>query len=720
MKTEKNYDFAGYVTKNNIQCSDGVVIQQNAFAKNNGTKVPLVWNHKYDSASNVIGHILLHNNSEGVYGYGYLNDTEHGRDAKELIKHGDIWAMSIGAHRIQKSGNIVTHGEIYEVSLVLKGANKGALIEHRMMHSALDGEDTIDESKAIIYTGLEDAILQHSDKEGETNMNETVGDAIGSLNDDQVEVVVKGLDNGFEGLSAEDEEVLETLTDEQVEAIGAVIDEAVALGEEADEDDYDEDDYDDYDDDYGYDEADDDSYGSDGDDSGEGAEGGDSSVAHNAFYDNEGEFFEMKHNAFQQAEDIEFTGAVNELIHSAIESRASSLAGYLIDNGLDYEDAVSIQHGIENIDVLFPQSTLQKGVQVYNPAARNVEKIMGMFGKSPLSRIKNIYADITDDEARARGYIKGNQKLESIEKVFYRETTPHTVTRKTRIDRDDLIDIEENGIDVLAFMKETQRIKLMEEIVRAAFMGDGRPSRINGNRNPEHIDEEHVRPILTDDDLYTIKVTTPSWETAVDDVQGVYPAYQGSGEPTLFINPFDLAKIKILKDKDGHYFYNPNGGNRIPNEAAIAAYFGCKDVVPYYPLPQGTFVIGNLGDYTFGTSRGGQVATFEQFDMDFNQQKYLTETRLSGAIQAPKSFIAVTVSNPAVNTVGENALKFGTTGLKDAPGFVTDSSAEGTVPGPRYASTDTASKKAKAAASASGSGSASGTTSGGSQPKSGN
>lgn len=708
MKTEKNYDFAGYVTKNNIQCSDGVVIQQNAFAKNNGTKVPLVWNHKYDSASNVIGHILLHNNSEGVYGYGYLNDTEHGRDAKELIKHGDIWAMSIGAHRIQKSGNIVTHGEIYEVSLVLKGANKGALIEHRMMHSAIDGEDEIDESKAIIYTGLEDAILQHSDKEGESNMDKTVGDVIESLNDDQVEVVVRGLDKGFDGLSAEDEEVLETLTDEQVEAIGAVLSEASALGEDADE-------ADDETDGYEGDEGD----GSDGDDSGEASEGGESSVAHNAFYENEGEFFEMKHNAFQQVEETEFTAAVNELIHSAIESRASSLAGYLIDNGLDAEDAVSIQHGIQNIDVLFPESTLQKGVQVYNPASRNVEKIMGMFGKSPMSRIKNIYADITDDEARARGYIKGNQKLESIEKVFYRETTPHTVTRKTRIDRDDIIDIEENGIDVVAFMKETQRIKLLEELVRAAFMGDGRPSRVNGNKNPEHIDEEHVRPILTDDDLYTIKVTTPSWETAVDDVQTIYPAYQGSGEPALFINPFDLAKIKILKDKDGHYLYNATGDvNRIPSDSAIAAYFGCKEVVPYYPLPQGTFVIGNLGDYTFGTSKGGQVATFEQFDMDFNQQKYLTEVRLSGAIQAPKSFIAVTVTNPAVNTTGENALKFGTTGVKDAPGFVTDSSADGTVPGPKYASTDTASKKAAAAAS--GSGSASGTTSGGTTPKSGN
>ena len=667
----QNYDFAGYVTKNDIKCSDGVIIQQNAFKGNDGMKVPLVWNHNYNSVSNVIGHIMLHNNSEGVYGYGYLNNTEHGQDAKELISHGDLWAMSIGAHRIQKNGNFVTHGEIYEVSLVLKGANKGALIEHKLTHSD-DGNDGFDESSGIIYTGLEDTILQHKDQ-GENIMSKTVGEVLNSLNDDQTEIVLKGLKHGFDALSDEDDKVLETLTDDQVQAVSAVISEASSIedaGAEAD---------------------------GDSEDDGEGAEGGEdagegASVAHNAF--EEGEEFNMKHNAFQSnVEDYSYE--VDTLIQSAIDTRASSLAGVLVDNGLGSDEGISIKHGIQNIDVLFPETTLQKGVQVYNPVGRNVEKMLGSFGKSPMSRIKNIYADITEDEARARGYVKGNQKLESIEKVFYRETTPHTVIRKTRMDRDDIIDIEENGIDIIEFKKATQRAKLQEELVRAAFIGDGRPARLSdGTKNPEHIDPEHVRPIITDDDLYTIKVTSASWKTVVDDVQNIIPVYQGSGSPTLFINPFDLAKLKTLKTANGQYLYGGSAdANRIPTNDQIAAYFGCTDVVDYYPLPQGQFVIGNLTDYVFGTSKGGEVATFEQFDIDFNQQKYLTEVRVSGAIQTPKSFIVVGVTDVQANTAGETALKFTTTGVKDAPSFTVDSAAEGTIPGAKYASTDTGSKK---------------------------
>lgn len=664
----QNYDFAGYVTKNDIQCSDGVIIQQNAFKGNDGMKVPLVWNHNYNSISNVIGHILLHNNSEGVYGYGYLNDTEHGQDAKELINHGDLWAMSIGAHRIQKNGNFVTHGEIYEVSLVLKGANRGALIEHKLTHSD-DGSDSFDESSGIIYTGLENTILQHKDQ-GENNMSKTVGDVLDTLNEDQTEVVLQGLQNGFESLSGEDDEVLETLTDDQVHAVAAVITEAGSI-EDAEA------------------EADAELYG-EGD---EGAEG--ASVAHNIF--EEGEDYFMKHNAFQSYDQYNsfYEEDVDTLIQSAIDSRASSLAGVLIDNGIGAEQGVTLQHGIQNIDVLFPETKLQKGIQVYNPVGRNVEKMLAAFGKSPMSRIKNIYADITDDEARARGYIKGNQKLESIEKVFYRETTPHTVIRKSRMDRDDIIDIEENGIDIIQFKKATQRAKLQEELVRAAFIGDGRQARLtDGQKNPEHIDPEHVRPIVTDDDLYSIKVTSANWKSVVDDVQMTLPVYQGSGSPSLFINPFDLAKLKTLKNADGQYIYGGSvDANRIPTNDQIAAYFGCTEVVDYYPLPQGTFVIGNLADYVFGTSKGGEVATFEQFDIDFNQQKYLTEVRVSGAIQVPKAFIVVKVTDKAENTAGEEALKFKHTGLKDTPSFTVDSAKDGTKPGPKYASTDSGSKK---------------------------
>lgn len=669
----QNYDFAGYVTKNDIKCSDGVIIQQDAFKGNDGMKVPLVWNHNYNSISNVIGHMLLHNNSEGVYGYGYLNDTEHGQDAKELISHGDLWAMSIGAHRIQKNGNFVTHGEIYEVSLVLKGANRGALIEHKLTHSD-DGSDSFDESSGIIYTGLEDTILQHKDQ-GENTMSKTVGDVLDTLNEDQTEIVLKGLQHGFETLSDEDNEVLETLSDDQVHAVSTVIAEAGSIeNAEAEA------------------EADAEAYG-EGAEGSEGAGDG-ASVAHNAF--EEGEEYFMKHNAFQSYDQYNsfYADDVDTLIQTAIDTRASSLAGVLIDNGLGAEQGVTIKHGIENIDILFPETKLQKGIQVYNPVGRNVEKMLAAFSKSPMSRIKNIYADITEDEARARGYIKGNQKLESIEKVFYRETTPHTVIRKTRMDRDDIIDIEENGIDIIEFKKATQRAKLQEELVRAAFLGDGRQAIVDGHKNPEHIDPEHVRPIVTDDDLYSIKVTSANWKSVVDDVQMTLPVYQGSGSPSLFINPFDLAKLKTLKTANGSYLYGGSAdANRIPTNDQIAAYFGCTEVVDYYPLPQGTLVIGNLSDYVFGTSKGGQVATFEQFDIDFNQQKYLTEVRISGAIQTPKSFIVVTVTNKEVNTAGEEALKFKHTGLKDSPSFTVDSSKDGTKPGPKYASTDSGSKK---------------------------
>ena len=404
----------------------------------------------------------------------------------------------------------------------------------------------------------------------------------------------------------------------------------------------------------------------------------------------------MKHNAFQSYDQYNsfYEDDVDTIIQSAIDGRASSLAGVFIDNGIGAEQGVTLQHGIQNIDVLFPETKLQKGIQVYNPVGRNVEKMLAAFSKSPMSRIKNIYADITEDEARARGYIKGNQKLESIERVFYRETTPHTVIRKTRMDRDDIIDIEENGIDIIQFKKATQRAKLQEELVRAAFLGDGRKAIVNGQKNPEHIDPEHVRPIVTDDDLYTIKVTSANWKTVVDDVQTILPVYQGSGSPSLFINPFDLAKLKTLKNANGSYLYGGSAdANRIPTNDQIAAYFGCTEVVDYYPLPQGQFVIGNLSDYVFGTSKGGQVATFEQFDIDFNQQKYLTEVRVSGAIQTPKSFIVVNVTDKAENTAGPNALKFTTTGLQDSPRFTVDSAKDGTKPGPKYASTDTGSKK---------------------------
>lgn len=652
-------DFSGWVTRNDIRCSDGVIIRQDAFKNNDRTVVPLVWQHDHKSPSNILGSILLQNRDEGVYGLGFLNRTQRALDAKELLVHGDITAMSIGAKGIQKNGSDVTHGEIYEVSLVLKGANPGALIEHVLQHS-IYGEYE-DEDRGVIYTGLEDEIILHAEEiEGEDNSMNTVGDVLSTLTPEQRAVVEVMIEDGVDGLSEEGLEILETLDDDQVVAVDYLL-------TSVEEGDYDEDQSD---------SSDDEEYFED-------EEGEDLEQSDNIFGGDT-----LKKNIFVSGYDDDYLthADLDTIVGMAITSNASSLAKTLIANGLD--EGVSIEHGLTNIDILFPNTTTKRGIQVYNPNALNVEKMMSRFGKSPMSRIKNIYADITEDEARARGYIKGNQKMDSIESLFFRETTPHTIVRRTKIDRDDIIDIQENGIDVVAFLQEVQRSKFQEEIVRAAILSDGRPNRLptTGEKNPDKIDENHVRPIVKDDDLYTIKVTASSWETVVDETLPHLAAYQGSGNPSLIINPFDLAKLKTLKDKNGRYLYAPSmDNNQVPGNANIAAYFGCSEVIEYRPMPQGQFLIGNLGDYVFGASRGGQVATFEQFDLDFNQQKYLMEARLSGAIQTPKSFIFVTVTDKAV--INEDSIKFQKTGVKQHPSWLNDSTPlENQKPGAKYAS----------------------------------
>ena len=656
----KSPDFAGWVTKNDIRCADGVIIRHGAFEVNDGTTVPLVWQHDYNTPSNVIGSILLHSAQEGVYGEAFLNATQRGKDAKELVRHGDITAMSIGAKGIRKEGDDVVHGEIYEVSLVLRGANPGAVIEHVMQHSAYG--DYEDQERGVIYTGLEDSIILHSDNEG-VNNSMTIGDVLGSLTPDQLAVAEVLIEDGVDGLSQEGLEILETFSDDQVLALESVLESI-------------EDDIDSLDEDEDYQEEEDEDEPSE--------EQYEISQSYNLFGGDT-----LKHNAFVDNNDNDHLthSDLNTIVNTAVLNHASSLSKTLLANGVT--QGVSLQHGLANIDILFPNTTAQRGVQVYNPNALNVEKMMGAFGKSPMSRVKNIYADITEEEARARGYIKGNEKMDSIEKIFFRETTPHTVIRRTKIDRDDIIDIQENGIDVVAFMQETQRVKFMEEVVRAAILGDGRSTRLSdGTRNPDKIDEEHVRPIMTDDDLYTIKVTAASWATVVDDVLLQRAAYGGSGRPSLIINPFDLAKLKIIKDKNGRYLYAPStDNNQVPSDANIAAYFGCSEVIEYRAMPQGRFLIGNLGDYIFGASRGGQVATFNQFDIDFNQEKYLMEARLSGAIQAPKAFIAVTVTDAA--SVSEVSLDFNTTGVKQHPTWLNDSAKlENQKPGAKYASAE--------------------------------
>nr|DAR50788.1 MAG TPA: major capsid protein [Caudoviricetes sp.] len=642
----KKADFAGWVTKNDIRCSDGVTIRHDAFRQSNGAQVPIVWQHDYSSPSNVLGYMILQHRDEGVYGYGYLNDTDHAQDTRTLLKHGDLNAMSIGARGIRKNGNDVIHGEIYEVSLVLKGANPGAVIEHVMLHSAY-GTEEYESDRGVIYTGITQVLLhsddsdEEVDEEKEGRMSRSYEELLEGLTDEELATLVNGVvEDIAEAIDAEDEEA-----QNELEING--LDEDTDFDEEDDDSNYDSEE-DGFESEDGY---------SEGDDS---ADAGDS-VSHSIF---EGEDI-LKHNQFQGAADVDHK-ELDTLLHSAISGNASTLAGVLRANGVLGED--SIQHGLVGMETLFPQPATNGGLNVYNPSGLNIDKIMGQFGKSPLPRVKNLFANLTEDEARARGYIKGNQTLDSIEEVYFRETTPGSIHRRETIDHDDLIDLQDGGFAAVNFIQQVQTAKFKEEIVKAAFLSDGRDLTLStGKRNPEKISELHIRPILKDHPLFTINITSATFKTAVDDViKKAFPAYQGSGKPSLYINPFDLAKLKTLKDDNGRYLYAPSmDNNQVPGNANIAAYFMCEDVVEYRALPQGTFVIGNLADYQFGMSPNGQIATFDSFDIDFMQHKYLMHARLSGAIVTPKSFIVVKVTNPEATE--ETAVNFDSTGLKTKP-----------------------------------------------------
>lgn len=657
MNKPQNYDFAGWVTKNDLKCSDGVTIRHGAFSGLSGEKVPLVWQHSYSQPGDTIGYILLHSNDQGVYGYGYLNETERGQDAKELLRHGDVNQMSIGARKIQKSGQDVIHGEIYEVSLVLKGANPGAVIEEVLTHG-----DGFVGDEIFITTGLTQDLLKHSNSE-EKHMA-TIGEVIDTLTEDQADVVTNMLENGVEVLSDQDKEVLETLTDEQATAISII----QSVADEIEEDELLTSNLEDF-------EAVDEEESEEPEAEEEAAE--DESEEEEEAYADEEEIehsgVDMKQNSFNQngIEEQDTLTHAAQLADAAVREAASLGSGSIkaalagVDSSGEF-----LQHGISNIDILFPAAQLQKGIQAYNPNAKNVETILNKFGAVSSPNVKNIYADLTEDQARARGYIKGNEKLnQRLISLYYRVTTPQTVIHKTAIDRDDVVDIKENGIDAVSFLKQVQAIKFKEELVRAALFGDGRDVLKEGKPNVEKIQEEHIRPITKDDDFFTIKVESEDWMSVVDDVIKTIPGYQGSGSPSLIINPFDLAKLRTLKDKDGRYLYGSSGdGNRVATNGDLAAYFGCSEVIEFRDMPQGKFLIGNLNDYVFGQSQGGQVVTFDDFDIDFNQMKYLMEARLSGAIMIPRAFIFVTVKK--AEATNEDMLKFRKDGLKTKPNWV--------------------------------------------------
>ena len=574
-----DYDFSGYATKANTKCYDGLTIAPNAFKGDNGKKVPVVWNHDHSGPEYVLGHALLQNRKDGVYAYVKLNDTPSGKTALEAVRCGDIDAMSIFAN-VRKAGKTVTHGAIRELSLVLAGCNPGALIDEIVAHGAdNDGEG----GEAFIYT------------DGGLSLKHGLDPDDNPLNEEDDEMAKEG------GKTLE--EVVDTMNDEQKEALYALV--GMAKDGLDEDDDPEEDDYDDEDDEDDEDDYDD--------------------------YDEEDD---MKHNVFDNDPEQ------GVLRHSMDEINAAIADGKSCGSMKD----AFIAHGIEDVEWLFPEDhLLDTPPRIIDRDQSWVSKVMSGVHHIPFSRVKSMAADLTEEDARAKGYIKGNFKKEQVFSLLKRSTTPTTVYKKQKMDRDDVADI--TGFDVIAWLKQEMRVKLNEELARAYLIGDGRLSS-----SDDKINEGNIRPIYNDDDLFTIKVQV---ETAAGDdtatkldkmMTAVLKArknYKGAGNPTFYTTEDTLTDLLLLKDKIGHRLYK--------NEAELAQALRVKEIVT---VPQmegmtgkmgGEFVgiIVNLADYTVGADKGGAVNMFDDFDIDYNQQKYLIETRCSGAMTTPFGAMAI-------------------------------------------------------------------------------
>lgn len=579
------YDFSGWATRNNIRCSDGRTIRKDAFKDNDGQKVPLVWNHSHNDPSNVLGHALLENRDEGVYAYCTFNDTENGQNAKTLVQHGDIDKLSIYANRLKQNGGDVIHGSIREVSLVYANANPGAYIVDVMAH----GDDV--EEGGIIYTD-EKFSLYHAedDKKEETKENKT----------NESDKTVGELFNS----------AMKKLSEDEQNSVYAVIGAAL---EEKDDSSDNEAEHNDTNGDY-----------TDGD-----LEGG-----------NE----EMKHNVFDK-EDAKEKDTLSHADQMTIISDAKRY-GSMKESFLAHAD----EYGIQGIDWLFPEARTTTNVPEFIKRDTGwVSKIMGAVHKSPFSRIKSVFADITEDEARAKGYMKGKLKKDEVFSLLKRTTTPTTIYKKQKMDRDDVIDITD--FDVIAWLKSEMRLMLDEEIARAILLGDGRPAS-----SDDKINELNIRPIVSDEELYTIQKTVDVANNADADTKAkafiraaikARKDYKGSGNPTLFTTEDLLTDMLLLTDEMGRDLYE--------SEEKLRTKLRVKEIVTVEVM-EGVNgknskplmgVIVNPADYNVGADKGGAINMFDDFDIDYNQQKYLIETRCSGALTKPYSAIALTLNQSA-------------------------------------------------------------------------
>ena len=569
----EGYDFAGYATRYGVPCADGRIIDKTAFLQNNGKKVPLVYNHQHNDISNVLGHAFLECREDGVYAYGYFNDTDHGVEAKNQVIHGDLDSLSIWANRLQESGNPprkhVAHGDIKELSLVLAGANPGAFIEEIVAHSDEEGYE------AFIYSG-DSLELNHS--EGETEKEDK---PMADTNKEQ------------EPESKSAKEVFDEMTEEQKQVAIAIAGQAVeeALKEHGIDPEKDDDD-----------------------------EGGE----------------EMGHSCFDNTgEDT------NVLSHDDMVTivKEAEKTGRMSD--------AFLAHGIENIEYLFPDAQTINGAPDF--IKRNdewVNDVMNNVHHTPFSRIKSVFADITEDDARAKGYIKGKLKKEEVFSLLKRTTTPQTIYKKQKIDRDDYIDIVD--LDVVAWIKTEMRMMLDEEIARAILVGDGRLAS-----SDDKISEDHIRPIWTDADLYTIKaavnITKDSTSAEIAKafiVEAIRSRvqYKGSGTPTLYAPDTIITECLLLEDKNGRMIYDTLDKlatvlrvSKIVTVPVMENLARTKETFTYKLLG----IIVNLKDYNVGADKGGAVNMFDDFDIDYNAMKYLIETRCSGAMIKPYGAIAI-------------------------------------------------------------------------------
>lgn len=609
MDNVKGYDFAGWVTRNDVKCSDGRIIRHNAFKDQDGTKVPLVWMHQHGGIENVLGNVLLQNRPEGVYGYGSLNDSEAADMARIVLKHDDVTAMSIFANNLTRQGNNVIHGTIREVSLVLAGANPGATIDEVVIHE--DGYD----NDELIFFNAEDNTLRHSD-DGSIEF-EPLEDSIvhaddSKKEDDMADEKKSSTDTKSEDSSSDDktlEDIFNSMTEEQKTVVYALVGQALEQGGGSDNDDSDEED----------------------------------NVKHNVF-DNE-------YDADTQ-NDVLVHDAMNEIITEAKNgySMKKIFNDYVadhIDDGAGDAIAHAATYGVDPVDYLFPDAkTITPTPEFIRRDTGWVSQLMNRVHHTPFSRIKSVFADITADEARARGYMKGKLKKEEVFTLLKRSTSPTTIYKKQKMDRDDVIDITD--FDVIAWLKGEMRGMLDEEIARAVLVGDGRMTD-----DDDHIPEDHIRPIWKDAELYTIQapIELEGTETP-DDIAKTFirtaikarKDYKGSGNPILFTTEDFLTDMLLLEDKIGHPLYDSveklATKLRVSHIVTVEVMEGLtREVDTKTRTLMG--IIVNPVDYNIGADKGGAINMFDDFDIDYNQQKYLIETRCSGALIKPFSAIAI-------------------------------------------------------------------------------